>query len=497
MTSYSVQGANLKAQRFVKVNIFIEDKNLYAGAAIKISLVNGGINSLYFNDMKTFSKAVSCSKTHFKLPITGDMTYGVIEFSSKAMSAKPITENPLSPENNLFIFQPGEIINLHIKNLKNGVWFSGKSAPKYNCLYTIGNHRLSSFTWGIGKSSKEIEIENALSNIERQCDSLYFVRSKILASFRNNLDPKIYKLEQIDIWAEYHMQLMNFLYKSAFVMKRTNLIPAAKRAFFKSISNVKDQFLGDTNLMVKSYKYCDFLLEKEKANIIVLNSSSDSSYYSKLNYGDIYKSINAHFSNGLLKDKVKLLSFLNLDHRRQQDFINYIDEAIENSGDDIFKSELVKFRNANTAGVKAFNFELTDVSGSKIKLDDFRGKIVIMDFWFTGCVGCLQMAKSLKNVILFFKNHPDVAFVSVCVDGRRKINDWRKTVAEEKYSSNEEINLITNEPFGESEIVKHYKIDNEYPALIIISKSGSILTTMPPDPRFSEKSFKDFILKNI
>lgn len=496
ITCYSAQGANLKAQGSVTVNIFIEDKSLYPGATIKISLVNGGINSVYFNDTKTFSKAVSSSKTQFKLPVTNNVNYGVIEFNSQALSTRPISENPLCPENNLFIFQPGDIVNLHIKNLKNGIWFSGKSAPKYNCLYRISNHRLFSFTWDIGKSSKDEDIEKAFSNIERECDSLYMVRSKILKSFSYKVDPEIYKLEQIDIWAEYNQQLMNFLYRSAFIMKKTNLIPVAKRVFLKRFSNFNDQFYLDTDLMVRSYKYCDFLLEKVKANIVVLNSSNDSSYYPKLNFGDIYRRLQAIFPNGILKDKITLLSFSNLDRRRQQDYVNYIDDAIKNSDSDIFKSDLIKFRNANSAGVKAFNFTLTDVSGNKIKLDDFREKVVIIDFWFTGCVGCLQMAKSLKNIIPDFKSHPNIAFVSVCVDGLKKIKEWRKTVTEEKYSSKDEINLITNEPFGESDLVKNYKISN-YPALIVISKSGSILTTVPPDPRFSEKSFKDFILKNI
>ena len=36
----------------------------------------------------------------------------------------------------------------------------------------------------------------------------------------------------------------------------------------------------------------------------------------------------------------------------------------------------------------ASEFALQDVAGKTIKLDDFRGKVVLLDFWATWCTGC-------------------------------------------------------------------------------------------------------------
>ena len=36
----------------------------------------------------------------------------------------------------------------------------------------------------------------------------------------------------------------------------------------------------------------------------------------------------------------------------------------------------------------AAEFALQDASGKTIKLDDFRGKVVLLDFWATWCTGC-------------------------------------------------------------------------------------------------------------
>src|SRR5262249_55512743 len=50
-------------------------------------------------------------------------------------------------------------------------------------------------------------------------------------------------------------------------------------------------------------------------------------------------------------------------------------------------------------GQTAPNFRITDQSGQQLSLSDFRGKVVLVNFWATWCSPCREEMPSLQSLI--------------------------------------------------------------------------------------------------
>jgi thiol-disulfide isomerase/thioredoxin len=65
--------------------------------------------------------------------------------------------------------------------------------------------------------------------------------------------------------------------------------------------------------------------------------------------------------------------------------------------------------------VAADDFQLPSLDGSKVRLSDFRGKVVLLSFWTTWCSSCLG---EMPELIALRKKHPDaLVILGVSLDG--------------------------------------------------------------------------------
>jgi peroxiredoxin len=69
-----------------------------------------------------------------------------------------------------------------------------------------------------------------------------------------------------------------------------------------------------------------------------------------------------------------------------------------------------------TVGASAPAFTLKDLKGQSVSLQDFGGKIVVVDFWATWCLPCRETTQELNRLYSYFKNK-GVVFVGVNMDG--------------------------------------------------------------------------------
>ena len=87
-----------------------------------------------------------------------------------------------------------------------------------------------------------------------------------------------------------------------------------------------------------------------------------------------------------------------------------------------------------TLGRPAPDFTLKDINGETVSLKDFRGKVVLLDFWATWCGPCIHELPNLKALYDKHKDNPAFALISISSD----VND--ETVA--KFAANNEMPWI-------------------------------------------------------
>ena len=75
----------------------------------------------------------------------------------------------------------------------------------------------------------------------------------------------------------------------------------------------------------------------------------------------------------------------------------------------------VKAEIVNTALINqpAPKFSLKGMDGKTVSLSDYKGKILVLDFWATWCVPCRNSFPAMKKVVEKYKNAPSVKFLFI------------------------------------------------------------------------------------
>lgn len=94
------------------------------------------------------------------------------------------------------------------------------------------------------------------------------------------------------------------------------------------------------------------------------------------------------------------------------------------TGSVVFKKINTKAQKTVEIGLPAPDFELKDINGKKWRLEDLKGKIVILNFWASWCNDCKEEKKAIHSYLNKSGNPEDLIFLTVLYkDNPSNINE--------------------------------------------------------------------------
>ncbi|OJY97936.1 MAG: hypothetical protein BGP13_09730 [Sphingobacteriales bacterium 40-81] len=140
-----------------------------------------------------------------------------------------------------------------------------------------------------------------------------------------------------------------------------------------------------------------------------------------------------------------------------------------------YSKQLADFFSIRRVGSIAYDFSLLDLEGNQIKLSDFSGKVVLLDFWYEGCAPCVMLNKEvLKKVKEYFNKNTNIVFISINLGSGEQA--WKKAVKSGLYTDLGAVNVYTGELGYNHPVVSEYAV-SAAPTLFLIDKNGRLAVT--------------------
>lgn len=129
-----------------------------------------------------------------------------------------------------------------------------------------------------------------------------------------------------------------------------------------------------------------------------------------------------------------------------------------------------------------WNWKLVDTNNKIISLSDFKGKVIIINFWATWCPPCVAELPSLHKLYRTFSNTNNVAFIFVTNDDIQQAHEFLQ------HKEMKDLPIYT--PASYIPISLQSK---SIPATFIIDKDGNIVVDKKGAANWSSKKIIELI----
>jgi thiol-disulfide isomerase/thioredoxin len=413
-------------------------------------------NNIYYKapiSKKTFSFKIPVGKTPMHLSISYIARYNNDSDTSNKLNRLALDNYYLEAGDNLFISEDNENYKFH-----------GKGASKFTVIHSLNAMQkriITGIKWGDPSEVKLYFLKH---------DTLLMDRMPLIRSEKKFLSDNIFFLLKADALGDYlsRVEFINSMLPKSLISIATKNLKGYKSIVPKEMLNYKELDRHDITKLSSIYSL----------GIITRYKFDSCTYVNKpFSINKCYEFLLHHYSGTMIQRL--LVSIIYIDKDSGDDLYGSVTKTIDLVNYAPFKKILNSLKSNRLAGADAYPFNLPDTSGKFHLLQEFKGKVILLDFWFTGCGICLRSAPFLKKIEEYFKGKPFVV-ISISLDNKIKV--WKETIKTHKYTSENTVDLYTEEKNFYHPIVKHYFVEG-CPTFILVDKAGKLMET-PVNPIF-------------
>lgn len=340
--------------------------------------------------------------------------------------------------------------------------FAGNGSQENNYLVAQ-----SDLGWSLQKFLDKKYCENLDENAFLMLmDSLLTIREQLLLPNEKDFDQEFFYIEHNKLKYQYMHQ--KALYDSSRRLATKNLDFKVSESYYTTLFNDFDVNNGRL-AKVRDYIYTIHSYLYNKAEQEMNKNGTDDRYLAILHI------LNQEITDPAVREEASYYMVrYNLDRTDELDSIykflkpNLTNERYINELETKYK----RFKKI-AKGSQSPSFELIDVHGKLVKLDDLRGRFVYIDIWSTTCSPCLSEIPYLEKMIEQ-TNGKDINWVSINVIDSE--SHWKKTVQEKSMNG-----IQLHAEASKTTFLKEYLVQG-IPRFILLDPTGRIVDSSAPRP---------------